>query len=160
MTEKVDEQAPESPERLFLHLWWAGGLQFECLGCGRCCRREGAAYLLPGVARAMARHLGQDEQAFCRVNLTGRYAYPSLADRGTGCVMLKGDRCLVYPLRPRRCATWPFWPEVLGDPACWDEAAKNCPGMNQGQWWSGERIAVQLEETLKFDRLLQDSYGR
>lgn len=147
-----------SQERPFF--WYQEGLAFRCLGCGRCCRREGAAYLLPQVALAMAERLSLSEEDFQRLYTTNRYRYPSLADCRGGCALLKNDRCLAYDLRPVRCATWPFWPEIVASPQAWEEAAKDCPGMNCGDWWSFEQIQEALKATRAFDDELAQTYGK
>lgn len=41
--------------------------------------------------------------------------------------------CRVYGARPRQCRTWPFWNSNLHSEARWRDAAKSCPGMNEGQ---------------------------
>jgi len=42
--------------------------------------------------------------------------------------------CLVYPVRPRQCRTWPFWPEVLRSRDAWDRATEKCPGIGKGKY--------------------------
>lgn len=75
----------------------------------------------------------------------------SLVERANGdCVFLhpKTRRCVVYPVRPRQCRSWPFWVANLRTPADWEYVCRICPGSGQGPlfgleeilsllWWSG-----------------------
>jgi len=81
------------------------------------------------VAR-LAAHLAMAEAAF-----RSRYLAASgdrLADGlGHRCVFLEDGphtRCSVYPARPERCRSWPFWDEHR-DPVALAEAARVCPGI-------------------------------
>lgn len=125
-------------------LWWfAGGLCFECCGCGRCCRGEpGGIFLRPREELRIARRLGLDPASFRRKYETNCWRFPSLKERSGGaCVMLSPHcRCEIYSCRPLECRTWPWWPEVLQSRQSWNDAAKHCPGMNSGKLWSGGRI--------------------
>lgn len=51
---------------------------------------------------------------------------------GGRCVFLEDGsvaKCSIYPARPERCRTWPFWPELVGDRAALERAARLCPGL-------------------------------
>jgi len=54
---------------------------------------------------------------------------------GGRCVFLEergGEAaCGIYPVRPERCRTWPFWPELLADEGLLAEAMRGCPGIEQ-----------------------------
>ena len=81
------------------------------------------------VAR-IAAHLEMGEPAF-----RSRYVAAS-GDRlvdglGQRCVFLEDGRhatCSIYPVRPERCRSWPFWEEHR-DPAALAAAARVCPGI-------------------------------
>jgi Fe-S-cluster containining protein len=48
------------------------------------------------------------------------------------CVFLQGGRetrCGIYPVRPEKCRTWPYWPELAADPEALRRAAALCPGL-------------------------------
>jgi uncharacterized protein len=50
---------------------------------------------------------------------------------GQRCVFLEEGRhasCSIYPARPQRCQTWPFWDEHR-DPVALAAAARVCPGI-------------------------------
>lgn len=134
--------------------WYAQGLHFECVGCGRCCRRQGAVYLTEEELVAIARRLNQDVEGFRRRWTTNRWGGCSLGDRPDGsCVLLRqSGGCACYDLRPVRCATWPFWPEVLASPQRWEREAKTCPGMNYGDLWTQDQIEQELKRTQKADQ--------
>ena len=48
--------------------------------------------------------------------------------------------CVVYNARPLQCSSYPFWDFLLKDKKSWDNAAKTCPGMNNGEFHSYEEI--------------------
>ena len=37
--------------------------------------------------------------------------------------------CRIYPVRPERCRTWPFWPELREPGPALEEAQRFCPGI-------------------------------
>lgn len=105
--------------------------RFACRRSGNCCSRPGGAVRVgPGDVRRIAAHLGLSEAGF-----RSRYLAVSgdrLADGPTDrCVFLEDGpttRCTIYPVRPERCRTWPFWDEHR-NPRYLAEAARLCPGM-------------------------------
>jgi Fe-S-cluster containining protein len=88
----------------------------------------------------MAAHLGMGESAF-----RSRYVAAS-GDRlvegmGGRCVFLEEGRpatCRVHPVRPERCRSWPFWPEVRDSAATLREARRLCPGIESIRDRSGD----------------------
>jgi uncharacterized protein len=117
-------------------VWYAQGLTFECAQCARCCSgspgyvwvtlediRRGAAYLrmpLDDFIRIYVRQVG------------ARYALTEKSDYD--CMFLARDAegrtgCLIYPVRPMQCRTWPFWNENLKSPEEWQRAGRKCPGI-------------------------------
>ncbi len=141
--------------------WFAEGLRFKCLGCGRCCRGEaGGIFLRREDERRVAAFLGLSVDELRRRFETQRWRFPSLKERiGGACVMLdEGARCKIYVVRPVHCRTWPFWPQLLESPEAWKTAARRCPGMDSGELWSGERIAKILRAHENFMKKLQDDW--
>jgi len=49
-------------------------------------------------------------------------------------------RCMIYPVRPSQCRSWPFWPSNLTSPDTWNKAAQKCPGIDRGRFYSYEEI--------------------
>ena len=48
------------------------------------------------------------------------------------CVFLRGGRetaCSIYPVRPSKCQSWPYWPELRDNPEYLKRAAALCPGI-------------------------------
>lgn len=107
--------------------------RFTCQRSGNCCSRPGGVVRVtaPEIA-ALAAHLGMTDAA-----VRSRFVAPS-GDRlreglSVACVFLDessgGATCRVYPVRPERCRSWPFWPELAEDPAALTEAMRFCPGI-------------------------------
>lgn len=127
--------------------WYKGGLRFECTGCGNCCTGE------PGyvwVTREDIRHIAEyleREDGWLNKNEVRRAGFRySLTEKPNGdCIFLQkkenGQRgCVIYPVRPLQCRTWPFWTENLKTPDDWAEAGEKCPGMNNGKQYTFEQI--------------------
>lgn len=141
--------------------WWGkGGLEFSCLGCGRCCRGDpGGIFLTLMEELRAARFLQMDLERFRRSCETDRWRFRSLRERSGGACLFLDDRgrCGIYRVRPLACRSWPFWPELLKSSQAWDEAARRCPGMNQGRRWSPRRIeAILAVHRRHSSRLQQD----
>jgi len=66
----------------------------------------------------------------------------SLAERfNHDCIFFNRTHgCVIYPVRPRQCRTWPFWRAVLLAPEIWDEMARSCPGIGRGRTYRLEEI--------------------
>jgi len=123
--------------------WYAGGLAFECQQCGRCCSGpdEGYVWVVEEEIREIAAYLGISDSPMRKYvrRVSGRYSLreqPGSRD----CVFLDGGgqadngdrRCLIYPVRPAQCRTWPFWPSNLTCPEAWSAAGQRCIGINRG----------------------------
>ena len=136
--------------------WYAAGLAFECTGCGRCCAgpAEGYVWVTIEEIAAIAEHLGLAEADFRKkyVRKVGR-RYSLVEDRiSKDCVFLTangdgGRGCEVYPVRPRQCRTWPFWPINLTDPDSWSLAGLRCPGINRGDTHECDEIERKRKAT-------------
>jgi len=130
------------------YMWYAAGLHFECLQCGRCCSgpAEGYIWVSKPEIQLIAQHLNvpvkELKQKFLRrVGLR----MTVVEDAHTrDCVFLQESRrekvCMIYPVRPRQCRSWPFWPNNLAGPDAWNTAAQKCPGINRGVSYSPEQI--------------------
>jgi len=129
-------------------LWYAAGLHFECLQCGRCCSgpAEGYIWVSKPEIRLIASHLnmsvGELKQKFLR--RVGWRMTIAEDPHSRDCVFLQktrqGKGCIIYPVRPRQCRSWPFWPNNLVSPNAWNSTAQNCPGINRGPFYSPEQI--------------------
>ncbi len=121
--------------------WYAGGLAFECLGCGRCCAgpEEGYVWITPKEIDPLAEHLKLPVREVRARYVRRTWGRLSLREdpETKDCVFLQRDGqgqrcCAIYPVRPTQCRTWPFWPGNLRSPDRWCEAAERCPGINRG----------------------------
>ena len=128
--------------------WYAAGLHFECVQCGRCCSGPGEGVIwaskkeLDLIAVFLEMPLSECRHRFTRrVGLrTTVIEEPTSRD----CIFLAkspGQRqCRIYPVRPSQCRSWPFWPSNLGSGNSWNRAAQKCPGINRGRHCSFEEI--------------------
>lgn len=128
--------------------WYIDGLHFECKECGACCSGPGEGYIwvtkqeIEFIAEYLKITVEQLRQKYTRrVGLrTTIIEEPETRD----CIFLidragrKG--CEIYPVRPSQCKNWPFWPENLKNPGTWNQAARKCPGINRGRFYSFEEI--------------------
>jgi len=104
---------------------------FACKRSGNCCARpDGVVRADAGDVRRIAEHLGLSE-----AGVRSRYLASS-GDRlaeglGNRCVFLEDGgeaTCGIYPARPERCRTWPFWPELRKGTEL-AAACRVCPGI-------------------------------
>lgn len=132
--------------------WYSKGLRFECTRCGNCCRNHGEysfVSLSEADLEAIPRHLG-----LTRAEFLARYCekvpgyHPTLRTDSPACAFLREDQtCAIYPVRPKQCATWPFWSENLVEET-WEGPVKACcPGIGRGATYSAEEIERTARET-------------
>lgn len=130
--------------------WYKNGLRFACQRCGRCCSGfSGTVEVSDDEIAGLARHLGLDEAVlrrdYTRVLPDGATSLREKANQD--CVFYDAERgCRVYPVRPRQCRTWPFWPENLETPRQWNRAARKCPGIGRGLCYKLEQIQKILQD--------------
>lgn len=105
---------------------------WSCRRSGNCCAIPGGVVRVDAAeVRAIAAFLGLDEAAF-----RSRFVQPDgerLKDGlGNRCVFLQEGApaaCSIHPVRPGKCASFPFWPELLTDPALAARVRRTCPGI-------------------------------
>jgi Fe-S-cluster containining protein len=106
--------------------------RFRCRRSGNCCARpEGLVRIADADVHRMAAHLGMREKAFRSryVAASGNRLTEGLGGR---CIFLEEGRlasCRVHPVRPERCRSWPFWPELRDGEEALREARRFCPGI-------------------------------
>ncbi len=133
--------------------WYSKGLRFECTQCGNCCRNHGGytrVYLAEKDVRAIASYLGLSRKSFLERYCRREDGWVILRMDEPACAFLQKDnRCSIYPVRPKQCATWPFWVDNLKR-ATWEgEVSDGCPGIGRGPLVPAgevERIARETEE--------------
>ncbi len=105
---------------------------FACKRSGNCCAIPGGVVRVTAEeVAAIAGWLGLDEHGFRE-----RYVQPDGATQkeglGNRCAFLAEGReaaCTIYPVRPAKCRTFPFWPELLDDPALLARVQRTCTGI-------------------------------
>lgn len=106
---------------------------FACKMCGDCCYGEGGIYLEHDEKDRIARFLGMPTSEFLnrfcekkhgRIYLTtGEHHFCVFYDKGKG--------CRIHPVKPARCALWPYYPANVRDEETWEMAKLACPGLNR-----------------------------
>jgi len=120
-----------------MHYYQRTPLRFHCTGCGACCTG--------GIDHYVEVSAGEREAIRGFLKLTAgwfRRRYLETVDEGVTGIRLnangrcpflgRDNRCRVYPVRPRQCRTYPWWPELVEHQRDWEQEAKRCEGMNRG----------------------------
>jgi len=123
--------------------WYSDGLKFECTGCGGCCTDHGEyayVYLLQPEIEAIAEYLELSVDDFRQKYCLHSDELVYLKMETPDCLFFKNGKCVIYPVRPKQCRTWPFWKDNL-DKETWDNDVKPfCPGIGKGKRFSPEEI--------------------
>ena len=126
--------------------FYKNGLKFSCQRCSFCCGHgPGFVYLskrdLSELCKFFKLTIKEFVEGYCRwADYYGGTKVLALFEKKNfDCVLWK-DGCSAYPARPVQCSTYPFWSWMVNDKAVWDDCAKDCPGMNQGELWPAEYI--------------------
>jgi len=131
-----------------LHPWYVAGLHFECVQCGNCCSGPEQGYIWAGrpEIELMADFLQMSPQQLQQQHLKRVGLRTTIIEQlvTKDCVFLRTiaglKKCMIYPVRPSQCRTWPFWPGNLASPADWNRAATRCPGINRGKLYAYHEI--------------------
>jgi Fe-S-cluster containining protein len=141
--------------------WYAGGLHFECVECGGCCAGPGEGYIwvtrpeIGIIADFLEMTAGELRRKFLK-----RYGLRTSIIEHSGtkdCIFLREidgkKRCVIYPVRPSQCRSWPFWARNLASPDAWNKAGQKCGGINRGKLYSFEEIQeIKSEKKWWLDR--------
>jgi Fe-S-cluster containining protein len=128
--------------------WYVGGLHFECMECGGCCAGPGEGYIWvtrPEI-EIIADFLNMTAGELRRKYLKRYGLRTSIIEHSNtkDCIFLQEidgkKRCVIYPVRPSQCRSWPFWVSNLYDAGSWNRAAQKCGGINRGRHYSFEEI--------------------
>ncbi|MCX5633323.1 MAG: YkgJ family cysteine cluster protein [Phycisphaerae bacterium] len=128
--------------------WYIGGLHFACQQCGSCCcgPDEGVIWISRPEINMLAEHLGLSASELRKKYLRRIGFRFSIRENpcSKDCVFLANlngfKGCTIYNARPMQCRNWPFWPGNLQSPDDWNTAAKKCPGINKGRFYSFDEI--------------------
>jgi len=126
-------------------------LRFECTQCGACCTgtANSTVMLEHGEAERIRRHLKLSTAWFRRRYLEINQAGDALHLDGGRCPFLgKHGGCRIYPVRPRQCRSYPFWPELVATQAAWRREARRCEGIGRG----AVVPVAHIERMLRLDR--------
>ena len=114
--------------------WYKKGLKFACTECGKCCTGQpGYVWITQEEIEEMAKALNISVPDFVKQYTRQVDGQLSLKEfpRTYDCIFLRdGNKCLLYKARPKQCRTFPFWSENLESEKAWNEAAKQCEGIN------------------------------
>ncbi len=109
--------------------------RFACKRSGNCCSIPGGFVRVnESDIERIAEYLGMSQTAVRSryVRADGCTLKDSI-DGGGRCVFLVDGAqaaCGIYPVRPEKCATFPFWPELRLSAELLERVAARCPGMN------------------------------
>lgn len=104
---------------------------FRCRRCGQCCYGRGGIRLTEAEALAAASHLGLSGDSFKALYLSpsGPPWEVEINEEGF-CRFHQADgSCLIHPVKPAVCRTWPFLPGLLEDESALAVARNACPGL-------------------------------
>lgn len=129
--------------------WYADGLSFSCTQCGNCCTgAPGYVWLQDGDADRIAAHLAVPVEEVMLMHARKGHRGLTLREKNNGdCVYFEqGKGCVIYPVRPAQCRTWPFWESNLRSRKNWDSIAEGCPGIGRGPLIGVEEIVSRMRE--------------
>ncbi len=133
-------------------------VRFECIKCGECCRRKGLIVTVTGrdVAR-LSSTLGMAAPDLLRaldfyvlpengtapkglrdtplLKTESGKAYMALRKMESGdCIFLKDNQCMIHPIRPFVCRTFPFVFRNAAGERKWGLSSMKdiCPGLGEG----------------------------
>ncbi len=133
-------------------MFYDNGLRFTCRMCRYCCSGEpGYVYLseeeIINLAKFLEMPIDQFMKVYCRTVDHGDYLMVSLREKSDyDCIFLTDKGCSVYPVRPKQCATYPFWENIMSSPEAWLEESRRCPGIGEGELISKEEIERRLSD--------------
>ena len=111
---------------------------FDPKGCescdGACCTGEsGYIWVKYPEIEAIAKYLDMELENFAKIYLKKvghRYSLveKKIAEDNYACIFFDTakSRCMIYPVRPLQCRTFPFWEQFKNNE---DEVKKECPAI-------------------------------
>jgi len=129
--------------------WWKNGLRFKCKGCGACCTgTPGYVWLTDEELKEIAKYCGVEPRKF-RKNSTRKVRRKTtlIEQRNGDCLMFQDGRgCIIYPVRPTQCRTYPFWKKIMKSRRAWNREGRECPGIGKGDKFSSDEIKSRLQQ--------------
>ena len=110
---------------------------FSCHQCGQCCWGRGGVRLTPAEAKDVARYL-KTPGNFAELYLEPE---PKPNDIRVGfdgfCIFHRPTgQCLIHPVKPEVCRTWPFLPSLLNHEQAFIDAQGACPALAEFSSWN------------------------
>ena len=124
------------------------GIKFECQKCGKCCTgSSGTIFVSKKEIKAISEFLNISQESFIK-----DYCYPyknsySIKEKPNGDCIFYDKGCLIYPVRPTQCKTYPFWVKNLRNKRNWEQTEKECKGIGKGKLYSLDEILEILKES-------------
>ena len=124
------------------------GIRFACRQCGECCTGEpGIVYADKEEIFSMASYLEIPvevfEERFTKPFLDG----VTIREVDDGRCIFYENGCVVYPVRPLQCRTFPFWFQNMRSMKAWKETCKRCAGIGEGLLYTKEEILQTIAES-------------
>jgi Fe-S-cluster containining protein len=130
--------------------------RFQCLeNCINCCNMScGYVLLTSAECKAAAIFLETDTANFITWFTRTIDDHICLKDGiDELCIFLVDNLCMIYPVRPAQCRTYPFWPENIRTAADWEYTKTICPGIGLGRKIDSQTILKVLKgKSLDSDR--------
>jgi uncharacterized protein len=135
--------------------WYKDGLKFHCTQCGACCYKKGKVFVRENELEQIAQYLNMSKEECDNIYCNKKYQKqnPTLyvlksnfvSEKRYDCIFLKEvekDKfeCIIYPVRPIQCSTFPFWEKRIANKEKWEEMRMFCPGINEGKLYTKEEI--------------------
>ena len=131
------------------------GVRFQCLRCGGCCTGEpGIVYADQDEILLMAEFLDISPEL-----LKDRYLNPFqdgfvVREAEDGRCVFFENGCVIYPVRPLQCRTFPFWFSNMRSLFSWKEVCMRCPGIGKGRLYTREEILLSIQASLPIFELV------
>ncbi len=106
-------------------------IKFSCKRCGNCCRVSGFVHISKTEAKKIAEFLKLDFLEFKKI-YTEWILFAGRVLKGgkiSSCIFLKDNFCLIYPVRPEQCRTFPYWKNILNDESELKYVKEYCAGI-------------------------------
>jgi len=122
------------------------GIEFQCTQCGTCCTGEpGIVYVDQDEADGIASFLDITVEVLkARMLNPFKDGYTAREAEQGRCIFYENG-CVIYPVRPIQCVTFPFWFQNMRSIVAWNDARLRCPGIGQGQRFTKEEIISMIQ---------------
>jgi hypothetical protein len=122
------------------------GLRFACTQCGTCCTGEpGIVYVEADEACRIASFLEIPFEVLVERMLEPFKDGYTVREAEQGRCVFYENGCVVYPVRPVQCVTFPFWFQNTRSASAWDEVRVRCPGVGKGRLFTREEIITFVQ---------------